>query len=192
MWAQQGQLFYVIGASGSGKDSLIDYARTHLDGEHQLVFAHRYITRPAETLGENHVALSVREFHLRRKWGLFALHWEAHGQGYAVGIEIDSWLEQGLDVVVNGSRAYLPHARERYPRMVPLFVTVDEAVLRQRLSGRNRETEAEIEHRLQRAQQFATIDMAAVRVVHNNGTLEHGGQELLRLLLEKEPKPSVG
>lgn len=181
----QGQLYYVMGASGSGKDSLIDYARTHLDGARQLVFAHRYITRSAETLGENHVALSVREFHLRREWDLFALHWEAHGQGYAVGIEIDSWLEQGLDVVVNGSRAYLPRARQRYPRIVPLFVTVDETVLRQRLRRRNRETEAEIERRLQRTQQFPAIDMTAVRVVHNNGTLEQGGQGLLNLLLEE-------
>jgi ribose 1,5-bisphosphokinase len=185
MRTQPGRLFYVVGASGSGKDSLIAYARTRIEGERQIVFAHRYITRSAEAPGENHVALSAREFQLRRKRGLFALHWEAHGQGYAVGIEIDSWLEKGLDVVVNGSRAYLPRARQRYARIVPVLVTVDVAVLRQRLSDRKRETEAEIALRLQRAQQFPAIDMTAVRVVHNNGTLEQGGQGLLNLLLEE-------
>lgn len=183
MRTQLGRLYYVIGASGSGKDSLIDYARTHLDGERPIVFAHRYITRPAEALGENHVALSAREFQLRRERSLFALHWQAHGQGYAVGIEIDRWMEQGLDVVVNGSRAYLARARERYPRIEPLLVSVDEAVLRQRLNGRNREAEAEIERRLERAQQLPAIDMTALSVVYNNGTLEEGGQNLLKHLL---------
>ncbi len=54
-----GRLFYVVGASGAGKDSLIEYARNALGSRDAVVFAHRYITRPPTARGENHVALSA-------------------------------------------------------------------------------------------------------------------------------------
>jgi ribose 1,5-bisphosphokinase len=41
------RLFYVIGASGAGKDTLLRYARVRVGGSGGVVFAHRYITRPA-------------------------------------------------------------------------------------------------------------------------------------------------
>lgn len=75
----EGALFYVVGASGSGKDSLLRYGRERLAGDPGVVFAHRYITRPVELHGENHVALAEPEFDARLKAGLFAMHWDSHG-----------------------------------------------------------------------------------------------------------------
>ena len=71
-----GTLFYVVGASGAGKDSLLAYARAALGGGAPVFFAHRYITRPAEAGGENHVALSKAEFAQMQALDLFALSWE--------------------------------------------------------------------------------------------------------------------
>src|SRR4051812_46339588 len=102
------QLFYIIGASGVGKESLINYARTTINGSLPILFAHRYITRPAQAGNENHIALSTEEFQSRLAGNLFALHWESHGQSYGIGVEINTWLEKGFHVVVNGSRQYLP------------------------------------------------------------------------------------
>ncbi len=82
-------LFYLIGASGSGKDSLMDYARQRLQNR-PLLFAHRYITRPSDFNGENHIALSEEEFFQRLHSGLFAMHWHSHGYHYGIGIEIDT------------------------------------------------------------------------------------------------------
>jgi ribose 1,5-bisphosphokinase len=107
----EGALFYIIGPSGSGKDSLMRYSRDRLDGTDGVVFTHRYITRPVEPQGENHVALSEGEFKARAAAGLFALHWRSHGLHYGIGCELDHWLAAGLKVVVNGSRGYLPEAR---------------------------------------------------------------------------------
>ena len=52
-------LVYVMGPSGAGKDSVLDRARTMLSVEAPVAFAHRYITRPADIGGENHVALTA-------------------------------------------------------------------------------------------------------------------------------------
>ena len=73
----------------------------------------------------------------RRSQGLFALHWQANQHYYGLGIEIDQWLAQGISVVVNGSRAHLPIARERYgDRMQAVCLQVSQTTLRQRLLAR--------------------------------------------------------
>ena len=78
-----------------------------------IAFAHRYITRPADAGGENHVALSRAEFALRRAHGLFAFHWQAHGNDYGIGREIQAWRAAGLTVVVSGSREHSRRWRHR-------------------------------------------------------------------------------
>ena len=82
-------LYYIIGASGVGKDSLMNYARERINGGAAILFAHRYITRPAKEGNENHVYISPEEFTSRKEGGLFALDWESHGQYYGIGMEIE-------------------------------------------------------------------------------------------------------
>lgn len=176
-----GKLFYLVGASGSGKDSLLNYARQQLDGG-DVLFAHRYITRPFTAGGENHIALSEAEFLRRRDAGFFALHWHSHTYYYGIGIEIDSWREQGFNVVVNGSRAYLKPALQRYPELLPIWIQVSEQVLRQRLQQRGRESEQQIQARLQRAQQYPLTELDSLVIVENNKTIERAGAKLVALL----------
>ncbi|WP_338668774.1 phosphonate metabolism protein/1,5-bisphosphokinase (PRPP-forming) PhnN [Pseudodesulfovibrio methanolicus] len=182
----RGNLIYVIGPSGCGKDSIMLYARKHCPGS-EAAFAHRYITRPADAGGENHVALLPDEYRARLDLGLFALAWDSHGNRYGVGIEIDAWLEAGLNVVVNGSRAYLPEAVRRYPDLVPALVTVDPDILRQRLVLRGRETAEEVEGRLQRAGDYA-VSHPALRTIDNSGELSSAGRALLELARKRPPR----
>ncbi len=165
------KLFYVIGASGSGKDSLMHYARHQLSGQQDFVFAHRYITRPADAGGENHVALTEAEFHVRQQQGCFAMCWYAHDTWYGIGIEIHQWLAKGIHVVMNGSRAYLDQAAELYPELQPVLVCVQPALLRDRLIQRGRETEDEIEHRLiqARALESSTLHPNLLKIENNRG-----------------------
>src|SRR5580700_316327 len=143
------QLYYIVGASGVGKDSLMEYARLRINGSMPVLFAHRYITRPPKEGNENHVFVSPEEFRLRRDKGLFALHWISHGLYYGIGKEIDSWMESGFHVVVNGSRQYLPVAIERYPRLTTIVIEADPEIIRHRLESRGRETTGDIEKRIQ-------------------------------------------
>ena len=173
------QLIYIVGASGVGKDALMQYARNRLNGSVPLVFAHRYITRPVTEDGENHVALSPEEFLLRKDKGLFALDWESHGLYYGIGREIDGWMKVGLRVVVNGSRQYLPVARERYPDMIAILIEADPEIIRRRLENRGREKGADIESRIKRQPVLETDGL--IRIA-NNGGLEEGGDALIGAL----------
>ncbi|MDX3904899.1 MAG: phosphonate metabolism protein/1,5-bisphosphokinase (PRPP-forming) PhnN [Pigmentiphaga sp.] len=177
----QTPLIYVVGPSGSGKDSLIRYARERLASQPGVCFAHRYITRPADAGGENHIALSEEEFAARAKADLFALHWRSHGLSYGIGIEINQWLAKGVTVVVNGSRGYLPQARKRYPELLPVAIEVSDAVLRARLRARGRETAEQIEARLQRHHELGGMGDSR-DVIRNDGELAPAGEALVALI----------
>jgi ribose 1,5-bisphosphokinase len=176
-----GTLFYVVGASGVGKDSLLAYARARLNGKVDALFAHRYITRPVDAGGENHVAVNRAEFTRMQSLGLFALHWESHGLQYGVGKEIDQWLNAGAHVVMNGSRAHLPATAVRYPDLCVVHIEASPAVLRARLEQRARESVLEIEERVRRASQF-TVQHPGTVVISNNGSLPEAGERLVALL----------
>lgn len=174
-------LVYLMGASGSGKDSLLDALRLALPAG--LVVAHRYITRHADAGAENHIALRDEEFNQRREQGLFALDWQAHDCRYGVGIEIDNWMAQGCNVVVNGSRAHLDHAMQRYGlRLLPVCLQVSEPVLAQRLQQRGRENSEQIRQRLLRAAQYASGLPAHCQRLDNDGQLHETLAAFLRLL----------
>ena len=72
-----GKLIWLMGPSGSGKDSLL--AELRLREQTQLLVAHRYITRDASAGSENHIALSEQEFFTRAGQNLLALSWHANG-----------------------------------------------------------------------------------------------------------------
>lgn len=187
---QPGTLVYVMGPSGSGKDSLMRYARERLNGHGRIAFGHRYITRPAERDGENHVALSEPEFHARDQAGFFALSWRAHGCCYGIGIELDAWLDAGWTVVVNGSRAHFEEARRRYSRAKGLLVQVARARLRARLSQRAREPLDEIEQRLARHDALAALPLDGVHRLRNDGSLRACGERFVRQILTAAAAPA--
>ncbi|MES2730554.1 MAG: phosphonate metabolism protein/1,5-bisphosphokinase (PRPP-forming) PhnN [Bacteroidota bacterium] len=178
-----GKLFYVIGPSGAGKDSVMTYAREKIDGQLPVLFAHRYITRPADAGGENHVYLSPNEFLKRKALGLFALDWQSHGNFYGIGTEINTWLAGGATVVVNGSREYLPTATERFPQMWVVLISVSPEVLYQRLVARRRETMEEINCRIERSQQISAISHPRVLHLTNDTILEETGAKFIDLII---------
>lgn len=175
----QGRLIAVMGPSGAGKDALIAYARAKSDPA-QVIVAHRYITRPPDAGGENHVALSAAEFAARRAAGLFALAWESHGLAYGVGVEIDLWIARGFTVLANIARAAWEDAVRRYPALVGVLVTATPQVLAERLNQRGREEAHDIAERL--AREVALAEHPALRRIDNSGALEAAGEALLRLV----------
>ena len=184
-----GRLIYLIGPSGSGKDSLLDAAREPLAARGCRI-VRRVITRSAEAKGEAAQAVSVEQFAQMQEQGAFALSWSANGLHYGIPREIDLWLAEGHDVLINGSRGYLPQARERYPDLLVVLLSVDQVVLRERLLARGRESAQEIEARLSRNAQFAddllaaagTANASSILLLDNSGALEQTVARLLQRL----------
>jgi ribose 1,5-bisphosphokinase len=172
-----GRLIYLVGASGAGKDSVLNRMRTLLQPCDRIIVAHRYITRAADAGGENHVALSTPEFLQRRDAGCFALHWQSHGLHYGIGREVELWLDLGLRVLANGSRAHVARLTECCPQAEVVEIVASEPVIRQRLQARGRESEAAIEARLARNRMLAECP-AALRIP-NEGDLEAAARALL-------------
>lgn len=178
-----GRLIYLIGPSGSGKDSVIDQARPALQALGVRI-ARRVITRSAEAVGEAAHSVTPERFVELRAEGAFALHWQANGLSYGIPVEIDDWLGQGHWVLVNGSRAHLPVARQRYPDLIPVLLSVTPEVLRARLVGRGRESGEEIEQRLARNRLMPGELGADVLSLDNSTTLDDAVERLLVLLHE--------
>ncbi|WP_166359751.1 phosphonate metabolism protein/1,5-bisphosphokinase (PRPP-forming) PhnN [Pseudomonas akapageensis] len=182
-----GSLVYLMGPSGSGKDSVIAAARDALQ-QRNVAIVRRVITRSAEAMGEDAIGVSPERFEQMCQQGEFAMHWKANGLEYGIPVQIDNWLAEGRHVLVNGSRAYLAQAMERYPQLLPILLTVDNSALRQRLLARGRESLEDIERRLARNQHFDEQDDATaqggmrIRLLDNSTTLSQAVERLIALL----------
>ncbi len=185
-----GALVYVMGPSGAGKDSVLGRARAMLPTDLPIVFAHRYVTRPANSGGENHVALSHGEFALRRAHGLFAFHWQAHGNDYGIGLEIHAWRRAGLTVVVSGSREHFRQMGDIDKNTVPVLITAPAERLLERLRKRGREDADATAERLQRAV-AQDLDLAGVITIVNDGPLDEAAEAFVRLLATLRHSPAV-
>jgi|GEM_PF-46982 len=192
-----GTLVYIMGPSGSGKDSLIAHARRSMNalyllnwnasahmrpGLRPVLFARRYITRPAAAGGERHIPLTEEEFQLFAAQGGFSMSWKSHELHYGIGSEIDLSLAKGAVVVVNGSRKYLPEAMRRYPELLPVLVLARPEVLRGRLEQRGREASAEIGERLSSASMNVS-DIPGLIRLDNSDALEKAGAVFADMLV---------
>ncbi|ODV40829.1 ribose-phosphate pyrophosphokinase [Cupriavidus sp. UYMMa02A] len=175
-------LFYVMGPSGSGKDSLLRALHARLGPDDRVVVAHRYITRDADA-NEASVSLSAEEFQRRAGLGCLALHWRSHGLHYGIGLEIEQWLARGLKVIVNGSREYLPHAVARYPNLCAVHVRVKPEALGERLRQRGRESEEGDRAAPARAtEDFAVPARCRLVELDNSGALADSVEVFARLV----------
>ena len=182
---RQGALVYVMGASGSGKDSVLRWIGAQLRDTDRTIIAHRYLTRESDA-NEIGVTLSEAEFERRVRLGCFAMHWRSHDVYYGVGIELDAWRAADLTVIVNGSRDYLASAHARYPDLCAIELSVDPEVLAERLRARGRETGAALSARLARGgQTFAVPQGCRIVAIRNDGALQTAGAAVLAVVRDQ-------
>lgn len=163
-----GTLFFVIGPSGAGKDTLMLGAREALEATGRYVFARRAITRPAGSPGEDHEAVSDTEFERRRTAGEFLIDWEAHGLRYGLPASLEGELAAGRHVVANGSRAVVAALSRRATRLVLVDVVAPAAVLARRIAERGREDSGAICERLARVVEPPPAGVRRVEVLNDN------------------------
>lgn len=167
----RGTLFLVVGPSGAGKDSLIDGARQAFANDEHYVFPRRYITRPADAGGEDHIPVSEDMFETMLERGDMVLEWRAHKLRYGVPVAVAQHLERGRNVILNVSRTVVDEARQNLSPVQVLYITVDDETLAERLRARGRESTADIKRRVERAKEYL-ITGDDVVMVDNSGALE--------------------
>jgi ribose 1,5-bisphosphokinase len=172
-------LVLVVGPSGAGKDTLINATRAAFAGDPRFVFPRRVVTRQAIAALEDHDSVTPTEFAVQEANGAYALSWEAHGLRYGLPASIEADIAAGRVVVMNGSRAMVAAAKEKFAGTIALLVEASPAVRARRLAGRGRETAAEIEARL--AREVGTPLPDAVRI-DNSGDVGEGTARFLAAL----------
>jgi phosphonate metabolism protein PhnN/1,5-bisphosphokinase (PRPP-forming) len=179
-----GRLFFIVGPSGVGKDSLLQWVKNQLPDDAGPVFAGRSITRAAHA-SEAHEPMTQEAFLQAAQAGHFSMRWQANDTHYGIRRGIEAELKAGRDVIVNGSREYIPQLRQLFPDVQILWIAADAAMIRQRIEGRSRETGAALEKRLLRATEFtaqeADGDGNGVIHIDNSGPLEIAGRRLLEI-----------
>jgi len=178
-----GTFVAVVGPSGAGKDSVINYAREKLVGNDNVLFVRRIITRAADAQSEDHDTLSEAEFSTAEARGEFALTWAAHGLRYGLPASIDRAIGAGKVVVANTSRAVVGALEDRYANFSLVMVSAHPDVIARRLASRGREDDEEIARRLSRLQMEAPMLSDAVRL-ENSGPIEGAGERFVALLVE--------
>ena len=172
-------LVLVVGASGAGKDTLIEAAAMTLRGDDRFRFVRRVVTRPVMEGGEQHETVTEEEFERRLQAGVFALQWHAHGLRYALPARIAADLDEGRVVVANISRAVIADAASLFPVRV-VEITAPTEVRAARLEARGREDKMDVIRRLSRA---IVLPLPVQRdTIVNDGTVEDGANRLIEVL----------
>lgn len=181
-----GTLFLVVGPSGAGKDTLLDGARRAMAKDDTYVFARRTITRPEDSGGEAHEAVDLIEFEKRAEAGGFLAHWDAHGLRYGISASLLDDLASGRHILANISRGTIDQITHRYDKLVVIEVTAPRHVLAQRLAARGRESDDDIQRRLDRkvAPYPAGVE---VLTVQNDTTPAEGIERFLRTIRRAIP-----
>lgn len=195
------RLIFIIGPSGSGKDSLLNSLRqdmadlttmaamTDTATPPPLYFAKRTITRSHDQSNEDHEVVGTSNFESLVSSDAFAMHWFANGLHYGIRHQELAPMSEGTWVMVNGSRAYLEEAKRRFLGLTVLFITAPIEVLRARLLSRGRENEQAIEARLHRLQDFVLEPQDLC--VSNGGSLADSVAMLKNLLQQRTGIPLV-
>lgn len=177
----QGVMVVVVGPSGAGKDTLMEFAAARLGQQCNIHFVRRVITRDRDAGGEDHDAVTQEEFDRRLAQGNFSVSWQAHGLSYGIPASVQDKLKLGDIVIANGSRSALSHFKSAFPVLKVVNVIATPDVLAARLESRGRESRDDILRRLQRSSLDVCGDFD-VTTIDNSGALALAGAAFAELL----------
>jgi guanylate kinase len=179
----RGQLFVISAPSGAGKTTLVKRA---VQLRPSLRFSVSYTTRPqraGETEGRDYFFVSESRFAAMADNGEFLESATVFGNSYGTGrAQVESMLADGDDVLLEIDWQGAEQVRKNLPGCVTVFILPPSlAELERRLRGRQTDTEAVIDRRLEEARgdmsHWPDFDFAVI-----NDDLETAVAELCAVL----------
>ncbi|MEE4242805.1 MAG: hypothetical protein V2I36_15160 [Desulfopila sp.] len=172
-------IILVVGPSGSGKDTLLRAAAEFFAHQKKITFVPRYITRPPDHNERNYYIDQSGFLHLERT-GFFLSTWRAHGNLYGIARHFFAAQDHGETRICSISRDAVADFETHYPETITIHVTAHRDVLKQRLLGRKREDEKDINRRLTRADH--AVKARNLLSFDNSTTLEQSSAAFIALL----------
>ncbi|MFX1283735.1 MAG: hypothetical protein ACFFB5_08770 [Promethearchaeota archaeon] len=171
-------LIFVVGISGSGKDTIMRKTSHNLFIEQIPVnILQREITRSPDKTEES-LYISEEEFLMKKSRGEYALYWYAYNNWYGCPRTLlEAPLQRGEVVLVNVSRNILYEARDKYPESKIVLIDVPINIAKIRIKTRGRETDYLLNERQTRMHDKINI-LPPDKVVQNDSDLEKAVNEL--------------
>lgn len=166
------KIILIVGASGVGKDTLLKACIKHLN---EVNIVKRYITRMPDENEKNHY-LTKEEFTQKCEQNTFVSFWHAHGNSYGIARED---IQKGLNII-SISRGSIKDFESAYENVLTLHITVPRKILKNRLITRARESEEDIEKRLQRS--YEKIQARHLIDFDNSESLKKNAKTLAQII----------
>jgi phosphonate metabolism protein PhnN/1,5-bisphosphokinase (PRPP-forming) len=171
-------LFFVVGRSGSGKDTLMRKSAKTLKLEGiNVTILQRVITRPPDET-EKSLFVSESEFLQKKQKNEFAISWFIYGNWYGCPRKsLEASLQKGEIVLVNVSRSILYEASKKFPKSKIILIQVPIDIAQKRVELRGRENGNHLSARLTRMTE--KVDMPSPnKIIINDGDLTKAAHEL--------------
>ncbi len=165
------QLVLIVGASGVGKDTLLRSIRNKTNAN----FLKRYITRKPDENEENYY-IDSDAFESLERDGFFISTWQAHANKYAIA---KNQIIHGLNII-SISRGTIKDFENAFEHVTTIEITLPKDVLYERLKNRARESEEEIQKRLNRS--YEKIDANNIIQFDNSASIEESTSKFITLL----------
>lgn len=167
------KIVLIVGPSGVGKDTLLKGAKKELKND--INFVKRYITRKPDK-SEKNFYLDEYAFEILKHNSLFVSTWNAHENFYGIA---KNTIKNGLNII-SISRSKIEDFEKIYNDVYTINITVPKDELRNRLLIRKRESEEEIEKRLNRT--YKKIVAKNLIEFDNSGNIEESINKFIKTL----------
>jgi phosphonate metabolism protein PhnN/1,5-bisphosphokinase (PRPP-forming) len=165
------QIVLIVGASGVGKDTLLKNIQNRVE----LNFIKRYITREPDRNEHNYYVDNIA-FDRLKDDDFFISTWEAHHNKYGIA---RNQIINGINLI-SISRGAIKDFENSFDNVTTIEITLPRDILYRRLKNRARESEEEIQKRLNRS--YQKIEAKDILQFDNSEEIEVSTEKFITLL----------